>query len=200
MRSADWGARRRKAARRNDRKSYLEIVLQSLAPSIITGLLAGAMGFLLASKSEIATKNKTYLDLKLKHADETSKAFADYVSTWRRLMIQCQSVVEAEDELKRNSSSKTEGRDADGQRKILSEIKAAMIKTANSRPERRDRLMEQLEILRLYFSQDLVNDVDTFNTWDEGQQAKKCSEMPPREAFKQYEAKIVGRLRKEITP
>jgi hypothetical protein len=179
------------------KKTFGDAFYQYWVPPLIAGALAAAGAYFLALKNEESTQKKTYLELKVRHADETALALSDYVSIWRRLIIRC---------AKHEADAKQLGHSSNmDERKKLDELMAEQNKgieelAARLRPATRDKLFARLDVLQLYFSDGLVEKVGAFQSWDEEQQIKTCSQMPDIRKFQNYREDILRELRREVKP
>lgn len=194
MRKSAWS---NGSPREPSQRGWRETVTHVWMPPILSAALAATGAYLIATKTEDATKNKTYLDQRLKHADESVAALAEYVSHWRRLIVVCQSLVNDEQVFAKDWA-KAGGQQAREQRKVL-ELKRQDVQAfAQGRPPKRDRLMRSLAHLKVYFTDRLGAAVDEFVVWDTRQQTKTCEQMPAFTDFDRHQAQIVRLLGEEV--
>ncbi len=181
----------------NQKSSVQDVFLQSWMPPLLAGMLAFLSAYLIANRNDETTKEKIYIELKVRHADATATAFSEYVSIWRRLIIRC-SKYEADKQIKEKLKYSAMKRDYET---LNSEQLNGIQNLATKlRPASRDQLFGKLDVVTLYFSEALVQSIDDFRTWDELQQIKTCSQMPSPEDYKKYEVNILQQLKKEVRP
>lgn len=178
-------------------RSFAKAFSQSWAPPLVVGLLAASSTFLLTLRNEETTRSRAYLELKVRHADATAQALSDYVSVWRRVIIRCdvyvKSVAEGaklKDPVERMASRLLN----DKRREAIAKL------TKEQRAEKHDLLFAKLDVVQLYFSDELVNRVVAFRDWDDAQQTKSCWEMPEVKDYRTRQIGILNGLKKEVRP
>jgi len=176
-------------------------VKQGAAP-IIAGFL-GAIGGIVAAKStEESTERKLFLELRIKHADETAKHFGKYVEAQLRLKIMCDN---RDAERAGDKALEASGHVTEAQRTKNLDIydmrQKAIDKVAvEERRPARDGLAGEFGVLRLYFRPQVTTKVNEFVKWEHQYRSALCGNLPESQEWIEYEAGILDLIRSEIIP
>lgn len=158
--------------------SIVYIVLTEWMPSIITILFGGYMASILFPRmQDNFQKSQQREERKQKIAEEIIQTFGRYITSWRRL-IQISQL-----ELERNLS------DVELNRKH---------EFIDDRKEQRDKLVDQLRLCQLYYSNSTCDHLNQFLEWDEGQASKRLDDLPSIEEWRRYEEHLIKRIKSDL--
>lgn len=169
---------------------------------MIAGLI-GILGGLVAAKAtEESTETKMFLELRSKHADEMAKQFGRYVEAQSRIKTMCTYM---EDEKKKDDQDAAEGKVSEAQKKkndaIYEQRQARIFAVAdNDRKPARDALEGELGAVRLYFRQEVGEEIDRYLDWEGEVRNADCKAMPAAGEWKNWQRKILSLVKPELSP
>lgn len=158
--------------------TLLHIALTQWAPSIFTicvgGLLASVIFPRLQGRWQV---DRTRHAKRVEIAERIAQQLDRYIVCWRRLMqisqLEASRALTAEE----------------------AERKRAFIAQRN---ERRDALHDSLTIGGLYFSDGAAELFAAYRAWDEGNAAKRLSDLPDIAEWRDWERRIVATVKREL--
>ncbi|OHC69528.1 MAG: hypothetical protein A3H93_15475 [Rhodocyclales bacterium RIFCSPLOWO2_02_FULL_63_24] len=167
---------------------------------IVTGLLALVTGVVLARLNQESTDQKTYLELKVKHADETAKYLAKYVESQRHMKVLCAF---REQEIEKDTADQRAGKVTVAQQKRNEEIAekrlGELLRIAKEeRSPARDALYGELGTLKVYFSDKVKAQVNSFEKWDRLQYGANCPRLANGQEWSDQRDALLGEIREEF--
>lgn len=169
-------------------------------PAVITGVVTLSSGFLLAKLGEESTERKTFLELRVKHADEMAKQLAKYVESSRRVKVLCtHRAKEIEEDEKKAREGKVSAEEEAENKRIatLRQEELVRISTAERRPAR-DALHAELGALKIYFGESTKSRINSFDQWDSGQAYAKCNELADESEWVRQRDVLLAEIRQEF--
>lgn len=184
-----------------DRQRASGLLGSPLIVPIVTGLLALVTGIVLARLNQESTEQKTYLELKVRHADETAKYLAKYVESQRRMKALCTF---REQEIKKDKADQQAGNVTVVQQKTNEEIaekrQSELLRIAREeRNPARDALYGELGTLKVYFSDKVKAQVNSFEEWDSSQYRATCSALADGQEWARQRDALLGEIRNEFS-
>ncbi len=180
---------------RKEAKSFLE----SWGPPIVTGMIAFIASMVLAYYDAESAEKKMYMELRIKHADQTTKYLESYVAAWDRMIAKCkirdQQVAEdnaANARLTPEQKSANEAIEKKREEELEQIAKTQLIPSG-------DALWGEFAALNLYFSSDLVEKLEEFRKFDDKLRHAECNKLPDsNEGWRKFQSKIISQLRLEL--
>jgi hypothetical protein len=202
MRSKRYGLAARGAnADPQKQRPLREVFLQQLMPPFISGFIGIVSGFAAAYFTWESTEKKIYLELRVKHADDTARQFAKYWITWNRMAVLCRhrdkQAADAEAALKAGRLGKSQ---ILANQKILDDRNARLLVYASERNTARDALYGSLGSVTLYYGDAVAAKVSAFENWDRDLSVRGCAELPGTEEWIAHNRAILHEIRREIAP
>lgn len=160
-----------------DPESPLALMMRHWGPPLITIVLGGLFASILFPRwQEAHTRARAMAQHRLDLTEGLASAFAQYITAWRRL-IDIASL---------------------GQQRPLTETEIerrdAFVIQRNGA---RDTLLDLCARGQLYFSDQACDLVAAFIAWDSAQTSKQLGELPEIAEWRQWETRILQRLKRE---
>lgn len=152
-------------------------LLKSLGPPFITVALGGVFAaFLVPRWQQRNDRARLYAERRLAIAEKVAEAFTLYVIAWRRLI----AISQAGDEVLTPEQR---------------ELKRSFVQDRN---DSRAALHAALNQAMIYFDHDVFASVEDFMRWDDAQFALALEDLPPIEAWTDWQRRVVNHLKRGL--
>jgi len=162
----------------NQQKTIWLIVVQYWIPPLITGLLGFGIGLHMAQRADVSTKERLYLECRVKQAEAVAIHFDQYIENWRRL-IQIATYEKGKG-----------GLDEDDRKRKNGYVVA--------RNDNRDKLFGAMGALDLYFGPTVLQNVTEFRTWADAQTIKPLEQLPSLNEWRKHKSAVISAIRREL--
>lgn len=185
--------------------TFVKSMIEKGAPVFLSGLIGILSGFWAAQFAWESTEKKTYLDLRMKHADDVSRQFAVYWLNWNRMYIQCKHRDTMDEKAKALAAEgKLSEEDLLKAKKDFDSRNARLGDLARTRNVARDSLYGTMGALRLYFSSAVIGKASAFENWDRTFEVAECKDLPPADtwnaAWDSHRNGLLELIRQEFQP
>lgn len=154
-----------------------------LKKTFIVPIFAGVVGLLsgmfLSSHDAKLSEQRYFLEKRIDTAHLVATHFSDYVVNWNRVIALKMNVKENNGESSEDERSRF--------RLYLDKRNSA-----------REQLFQNLDILGLYFSDDVMDVVYKFQDWDQSNSQVPLKDLPKPSEWRKYEKEILKRLKSEL--